>query len=112
MSSDRPEMSGERPDLVPGPRLKRPEMSQHLSKSLHIVQILRSPQCFGHIPWFSDFSKFRLIKKFATFVRVKNASSANSVLSPTSVFYSRFREFLRVADKTELSKVYSTLTVG
>ena len=77
-----------------------------------ILQILLSLHCLGHIPWFPYISKFHLIKKFLTFVRVKNPSSANSVLSPSSVFYTQFREFLRVADKTELSKVYFCLYSG
>ena len=61
---------------------------------------------FGHILWFPNIIKFCVIKQFETFVRVKNTSSANSVLLLFSVFYSQFCDFHRVADNTELSKVY------
>ncbi len=60
---------------------------------------------FGHIPWFPNIRKFCVIKQFEIFVRVKNLSSANSVLSQNSVFCGPYRDFLRVADNTELSKV-------
>ena len=43
---------------------------------------------FRYIPRSLGLSKFRFIKKFATFVRVKNIGSVNSILSTPSVFYS------------------------
>ena len=79
--------------------------SVHIISTFRTLQVLHCLHYFTHIPWCLKMIEFRLIKKFTLFVRVTNTSSANSVLSPSSVFYSQFREFPRVADKTELPKV-------